>query len=149
MRNVYILLGSVVLAFSIGRYSVRSPEVHDIKSIQTDTKKDENRDTHRDTTITTIKTPDGTVKTVKTITEISDIETKTDTNQTRLSSHDSIPPKTGTINISGLVGNDFSKSWSLTPIYGISVTKEFLGPVTLGGYGLTNGIIGLSIGLNF
>jgi hypothetical protein len=34
-------------------------------------------------------------------------------------------------------------------MYGISVHREFIGPITLGAFGLTNGTVGLSIGVNF
>lgn len=52
------------------------------------------------------------------------------------------------INISALVANDFTRG-GFIPSYGIAVSKEFIGPITIGGFGLTNGIFGLSIGINF
>lgn len=35
------------------------------------------------------------------------------------------------------------------PLYGLSVNKEVLGPLTLGVWGRTNGSVGLSIGVSF
>ncbi len=35
------------------------------------------------------------------------------------------------------------------PVYGISVSKEVFGPFTAGAFGLTNGTLGLSLGINF
>ncbi len=52
------------------------------------------------------------------------------------------------INLSVLVANDFSRG-VLIPTYGISVSKEFIGPITLGVFGLTSGTLGASIGYNF
>lgn len=33
--------------------------------------------------------------------------------------------------------------------YGVSATKELIGPVTVGAFGLTSGVVGASIGINF
>ncbi len=52
------------------------------------------------------------------------------------------------VTISGLVATDLSQSIP-KPIYGAHVSKEFIGPISIGAFGLTNGIIGLSIGLSF
>lgn len=52
------------------------------------------------------------------------------------------------LNVSALVGNDFSRG-VFKVVYGVSVSKEVLGPVTVGIYGLTSGTVGVSIGLNF
>jgi hypothetical protein len=51
------------------------------------------------------------------------------------------------VNVSALAG--VSTTDSRKPVYGISVSKEFIGPITLGAFGLTNGIIGISVGVNF
>lgn len=52
-----------------------------------------------------------------------------------------------TINLSALVANDFTAIPK--PLYGLSISKEFLGPITVGAFGLTNGVVGLSLGYNF
>ncbi len=126
-----ILLSSVVMAtvFAFGRYSVKP-------TIQVQTVTKEVQTQHE--TIVTVKSPDGTTKTIETV----DTNTKTNEviQQTAI--------KTSKINVSVLVGNDFSKS-GIIPLYGISVNKELIGPITVGVFGLTNSTIGLSIGLNF
>lgn len=149
VRTYGIVLGLLVISFAAGRYSLRSPEIKTKDTVKTDIKKEIDRDIHTQTIVTTIKTSDGTIKTVQTIDTVSDTKTKIDTAKSETKTSDIIPLRYGTINVSGLVGNDFSTSWNLKPIYGVSVTKEFLGPITLGGYGLTNGVLGISIGLNF
>ncbi len=90
---------------------------------------------HTTTTIVTVKKPDGTTTT----TEKIDSKTKTNT---------VIVPPRPKLNVSVLVANDFSKN-SLQPLYGVSISKEVLGPVTAGAFALTNGTIGVSIGINF
>ncbi len=88
----------------------------------------------------TVTAPNGTVDTTTTTVDTT-LRVDTD-NKTVVST---VKPK---INISALVANDFSKG-ILRPVYGISASKEFIGPLTLGAFGLTNGTVGVSIGLNF
>ncbi len=95
------------------------------------------------TTHTVIKTIKDKAGREKTVTEIvSKIDTKTDTIISK-------PLESGRkTNISALVGNDFSKSLP-KPIYGVSFSREFIGPVTIGAFGFNNGLLGVSVGLNF
>jgi hypothetical protein len=89
----------------------------------------------------TITQPNGTVESTTTTTDKSD-KLVSDVNTAVVASTHS------TLNISALVANDFSRG-VLVPTYGVSVSKQLLGPVTVGGFGLTNGTIGISIGINF
>lgn len=141
----YKVIGSaaaLATAFAFGRYSAPvTPTVktHEITNTSESMKKDQ--DTHKKISIT--KKPDGTV-----ITDITvDTDTKTDANKnTDLKLDQTVtPPKRSTLNVSALGGYDFRKG----PVYGGSVSKEVLGPITIGGFGLTNGTVGVSIGLNF
>lgn len=90
------------------------------------------------TVVRTVTRPDGTSDTTTTIVDHS---IRTDTSKNIIVA---IP----FINVSGLVGNDLSKRGVL-PIYGVSINKEIIGPITIGAFGLTSGVIGLSVGLNF
>lgn len=58
------------------------------------------------------------------------------------------PTKTSTTNISLLAGTSSPKS-DIEFVYGVSASKELIGPITLGAWVLTNKSVGLSIGLNF
>lgn len=49
-------------------------------------------------------------------------------------------------NVSALAGID---AHTLTPIYGISATRQLVGPITAGAFALTNGVLGLSVGISF
>ena len=91
---------------------------------------------HTKTRTIRITDPKGNVR------EITDTDTTSKSTSTTVTV---IPPKT---NISVLVANDFSQSVA-KPIYGLSVTREVLGPVTVGVFGFTNSTIGVSIGYNF
>lgn len=120
-----VFIGALAILFAFGYFVYNSSPKTDIKE-----------DNHTVTTIVTVKKPNGTVTT----TEKIDSKTKTNTVI--------VPPKTGKINISVLVTNDFSKR-SLQPAYGMSISREILGPITVGAFGLTTGVVGVSIGINF
>lgn len=92
------------------------------------------------TTTHTITQPNGIVDT----TTVTDDHSKTSESDSKTA----IVIKQPTWNVSGLVANDFSKGVIL-PAYGVSVSKEILGPFSIGAFGLTNGTIGLSLGVNF
>lgn len=51
------------------------------------------------------------------------------------------------LNVSALAGVDVTSKFA--PVYGVHVTKQVLGPVTVGAYGLTTGIVGVSLGVTF
>lgn len=143
VKKAIILLVIAVVGFAFGRYSVQSKEITKTVENKVDTKTDIDKNTHKETTIT--KKPNGEEVTV--VVE----DTKTDISRTKESSTSSTAqvtvPARKTINISVLAANDYKNPFK--PIYGISFQKEFLGPITLGVWGLANSTIGLSIGLNF
>lgn len=109
---------------------------------KTDETKKENIvvETHTETT----KQPDGTTKVVTNTTEHEAITDHT----TDVHEVDKIPVKTGRLNVSLMGSLDVTKGLQ-TLDYGLAVTKEILGPITLGVYGMRSGVVGLSIGLDF
>lgn len=141
-----IFVASILVSFACGRYTVQAPEVKTTETVQQDVKKDVDKDTNTHQVEVKVQKPDGTVQT--TITTDTSTTAKVDTNVTTNTQikQDVIPPKTNTLNVSVLAGLDFARQ---TPVYGASVSKQLLGPITIGAFGLTNGIIGGSIGLNF
>jgi hypothetical protein len=145
----YVIYGVSALAiFAAGRYSNRLSPVTSNK--QTDTiKSDKNQDTetHTNTTVTTVKKPDGTITTVKKIDQIVSDKTKTDSTDSKISQNASTPQRASIMNVSVLGSPGFESGIKMN--YGVSVTKEVFGPLTVGGFGMTNGVIGVSIGLDF
>ncbi len=88
----------------------------------------------------TIKEPNGETNTTTTTTDTS---SKVD-----ITSHESITVKQPQWTVSGLVANDFSRGL-LVPTYGAQVQRQILGPINIGAFGLTNGTIGVSVGISF
>lgn len=127
---------ALLASFAIGRRSVSQPDI--TKTVTT--QEDKHKDLHE--TVVIVKAPDGTVTTTKTL------DTVTDTKKSSEVDLKQVAAKTSKINISALVGTDLTKS-GITPIYGVSANKEFIGPITIGVFGLTSGTVGITIGLNF
>lgn len=145
----YIAAGVLILvAFAGGRYSNRGVSVTSDSTTKTDLIVNQDKNTHTVTTTIQEKQPTGAVKTVTTVDTVTDTKTtaQKDTDKTKVETI--TPAKTSLINVSALVANDFSRGL-LVPTYGVSVNKELIGPITLGAFGLTSGIVGVSIGLNF
>lgn len=150
--KLYKIVGVIVVlavTFAAGRYSVNPPKIEE-KSKETVTK-DEKKDKEVQIKIVTIKEkrPDGT-ETETTTTE-KEIKSQTESKQvgTKEASYSSSPVPRKTLNVSALVGTDVVGGTFGQPVYGAAVTKEFIGPVTGGAWALTNGTLGVSIGINF
>lgn len=90
-------------------------------------------------TTTTVTNSKGTTKT----TTKRDIIDKTKTEKELV-----IVPRKSVLSVSALVSGNFVAN-RFEPIYGIAVSKEVFGPFTAGAFGLTNGTLGLSVGINF
>jgi hypothetical protein len=127
-----VILVALALMFALGRYSVPDNQV-----TTTDDKTAQN---HTITTIITLKKANGETSTTETI----DSKTKTK-EEDRIVQMEAAKSK---INVSALASVNVTKG-DMTPLYGISVSKEILGPVRVGVFGLTNGIVGVSVGLDF
>ncbi len=123
-----------VAALLIGVYIGYS--IHQKASTESVTQ--QNNITTRETT-TTVTNAKGTTKTT----------TKRDIiDKTKIEKELVIMPRKSVLNLSALATVD-PKAGRYVPIYGISVTKEVFGPFTAGAFGLTNGTLGLSVGINF
>jgi len=133
--SVVVVLG----AFATGRYSANSPTVK--TDIKTDTDTQAQRDTHKTTVIT--EDPKTKNKTI-TITEDTIVNTQT---VAKTDDKTTVTASKSIINISALAGLDTSRGF--VPVYGLSANKELIGPITVGAFGLTNGVIGVSVGFNF
>lgn len=97
-----------------------------------------------------VRTPDGTVTVDRTTDSRTDERVTTDSGTTVAEKTDArreatVTPRLPDWRVSGMVGT----GWPLAPIYGAHVERRILGPVTVGGWGLSSGVVGLSIGVEF
>jgi hypothetical protein len=149
---------AVVVSFAFGRYSVPTSVKTTSQTVNSDTKTnqnstDDNTDTHNSTTTTDTTTPDGTK--THTVTQSQDVDhdkkKDTSTTDTQLQSRTDTKEvvRSGSrTTISGLAMGKLSFS-SITPDYGVMVTKDILGPINAGLFGYKSGNVGISIGLTF
>ena len=129
--------------FALGRYSVDPPTVASTVNRVTTTDLDQDKDTHKKTVI--VKAPSGIETT--TITEDTVTDTKEHQDDVLKSATTVTPQKRIALNLSVLSG--VQPFVGLKPVYGVSVSKEVVGPVTAGLWGLSDGTVGISVGLDF
>lgn len=141
---VFILM---LLSFGCGRYSITgSSKTVETKAGDKKTSDDTQKNEHKVTREVT--KPDGT----KVVTVVDDTNVvKHDTAD--ISSSSSLTKETTrggkTLTVSALAGTKVSFSSPLTPVYGGMISKEILGPISVGAWGLSNGVCGVSVGLGF
>lgn len=155
-NKIYIFIGYTLLVFASGRYTIPEKVVTKTVTVEVEKKSDDmdvdtKNDTHNQvTTITDVK-PDGEKITTTTTThDISSDVNKDDKKITDNNKSDENMKETthasDKITLSAIGGLDLR---TFQPIYGASLTKPVLGPLTLGLFGLSNGSCGLSVGVTF
>lgn len=134
--KIIVFTVSLVAAFAAGRYAAPTKVVTETKIVEVETTKRK-----KDIIIHEITRPDGTKEKN---TEIKERETKND----RISSDETrtITRASDKVTILGLAGVDFTSPGSK---YGASISKPIIGPVTIGAFYLTPGMVGLGLGLTF
>jgi hypothetical protein len=148
--------GAVVVitisSFAVGRYTVPEKIKIETKVVEVEKKisdVDQNKNEHKKVVVVEVKQPNGTdtittttqddVKTdVKTDTKVTD-DTTTDTTKT-------VTKSNANLNLSVMGGINILNPSQL--LIGGSVTKQIIGPFTLGIWGLSNATAGVSIGVN-
>lgn len=131
-----IIISVVALAVAYAAGMHRVP-----KSVEASKEEEVKRETTTHEVTEVVKLPSGETRTITT-TDKSSItdKTKKEDKKTIVS--------TSKINVSAIAGiNVIDPSKGLS--YGISVSKEIAGPITAGLWGLNNGTVGLSLGINF
>lgn len=138
-----IVVVALAVSFASGRFLTPVKTV--IKTVEVEKKtEDTHKEKHKKTTI--IEHPDGSKETIITDDVESDKKTKDETKNT---SDTEITRSSSRLNISALAGGQISFSQPMPLALGASVTKDILGPVSVGLWGLNNGMGGVSIGLSF
>ncbi len=140
-RRIIISAVVVAAAFAAGRYTVPT-NTTDVST------KHENVDTttnkRKETTTTETVRPDGTKETVT--------HTVEDTDRKKVKREETVNTveterSNSKLSVSALAGVDVRSPTGV--IIGAHVTTALIGPVTLGVFGLQNGTVGMSVGLNF
>lgn len=159
-NKVIAAVVSLLVAFAAGRHSVPVSVKTEVKTAETekkasDTKTVTDRDRHKKTDIITVERPDGTKETHTVITDDTDTTRKTDSkSNTEIAKASDSKSETvrssGHLNLSVLAGGKISFSSSpIMPVYGACVSRNLVGPITIGLFGLSDGVGGVAVGLDF
>jgi hypothetical protein len=151
---IIVFVVAVACAFASGRLLAPVKVVTKVVEVEkkvetTATQKDE----HKETTVVETQRPDGTKQTTTKIVEDASTHAKTaETDQTNKSSVSEVTRDSSSLSISLLAGAPLTLNGGLgvgLPAYGVHVSKRILGPISVGAFGFSNGLAGVSVGLSF
>lgn len=148
----------VLISFAFGRYSAPEKVRIETKIVEVEKKKEvvvgsKDRNKKKTVTVTEITRPDGThekttVTVEETQTEVKERRKETSGTTTTTDSTNETTYKAAQTHLVVLVGGNVADLTS-GPVYGVAVSRNVLGPITLGAFGLTNKSLGVSLGLTF
>src|SRR5689334_20262072 len=138
--KVIISISVIILAFATGRFSVptstKETKVELLAEKVNLVKKTKKK---KHTVIVETTKPNGEKEKRTEITYNSSNNVQKDSDKKSEISTTKQVTRASEVTVSVLLGGSFS---NLTPVYGLSVTKPVLGPVTVGIWGLQSGILG-------
>jgi cytoskeletal protein RodZ len=138
-NKVLITVVLIIVAFVVGRQTTPEKVRTEVKTITVE----KIVEVERRTKTTTVKKPDGTTVTTTT----TDTKSKSDTNKSITDKvAESTSSKKSIVNISMMAK---IKAAPTMITYGVSVSKEILGPITVGVFGMTDKTFGITLGMNF
>lgn len=157
--KVVIVVVALAGSFAAGRYLAPQKikiETKTVEVIKTVIQKEKavQKDTHKETTITETTKPDGTKETKTVVVEDNKIKKDTTTvkhedTTTNTDTKKEIVKTTSRLNISALAGVPISLQGLGSFTVGAHVSKDLIGPVSFGVWGLSSGTVGISAGLTF
>jgi hypothetical protein len=154
-----IIIGIIlaVVIFALGRYSATySSKTESTKSTADEKKSSEKEEESKKKKQTRkeITRPDGT-KEVIIVDEEETKKKKSDTDSSKKSETSTekkevVSGSKSRLTLSVLGGTKLSFSGeALTPVYGGMISKDLIGPINMGLFGLSNGLAGVSLGVSF
>jgi hypothetical protein len=149
MKNK-IIIGSFLLlvSFAFGRYSASYMTSKSSSTTTSDTQIEDQSLTKIHTVIVTLEKPNGDKQTTEIIDDNTIKNDKKDEESTNKTQTEKTQGEGNTkYNLSVFAVTSVKKLEE--PNYGLEVSKEILGPITMGVFGINNGQIGVSIGINF
>jgi hypothetical protein len=152
--KIIIAVVAVATAFATGRYTVPTKVIEVTKVVEVEKKtKDKDQKVDKDTKKTTTIVEEPTGKKTTTIVEEDKVNKDTSTKETddKTKTDNSFKEvlKSSPLSVSALFGGPLPGSGPFQMVYGLHVSKQVLGPITVGAFGMTNRTVGFSLGLNF
>lgn len=157
MKKYLIALGVAIaiaaLGFAFGRYSAPTQikEIEKIKVVTVE-KKVEKAVEKKDVKVVVTEKPDGTKITETTDLSTTTTDTNTDTNTNSTTDKTKITTfKKPNWRIGAIAGLDIHTSSfsAVKPVYGALVERRILGPISVGGMGMSNGTFGIVLSVEF
>jgi hypothetical protein len=159
-KTVFFICATFIIGVSIGRFTspkkvITKTETQVVTKevVKWKVKKDTQVNKDKEVVIVETKYPDGTIKTEKRIIDKGKITVQLDkhgqatTNTNIISNTTSVKEyNTNNLLISGMISPDIRSS---TLRYGLLVQKRLIGPIFIGGFGVLNSGVGVTIGLSF
>lgn len=156
--KVIIVMALMAVSAAAGRFTVPTKVVIETKTVEIIKEvkvkdKDSIKNRHKNTTIVVDTHPDGSSTKTTTISDNTSSEkheTATSTKESDITdtAHKQVESDSSRVSISVLAGvNPFSPQSGIT--YGGHISSKVLGPITIGLFGLTSGIIGPTVGITF
>ena len=143
-----VIVSSSILAFAVGRYTARKEAQIIVRIVEVEkkhTQVEENKEIKRHEERVITETPDGT-KTTKTVVDtVTDAKKTAETKQESKTISD-VKVKES-FRIYGIAG--YRLRAPREPIYGAGASAKVLGPVEAGVMGLTDGTVGVTVGISF
>ena len=157
--KVGISVVALAAAFGAGRWATPEKIVIQTKTVEVekkveDTKKDVAQHVHKTTKTVVVDKPNGEKDTSTEVVEDDNNDTKTDDKVVDNKTSDTESTKTTSyasskVSVMGMFGSQLSLPPFSPPVYGLSITKPVWGPLTVGAWGLSSGVAGISLGLTF
>lgn len=148
---VLLALGTLLVGVVAGRYLAPTKVITEVKTVEVEKKTkevDTNKTKH--TTVKEVIKPDGTKTTETETTEETSQQAKSkETQSIATDSKTETTYRQPRTTVSILAARSSGSITSLEIFYGASVTHNILGPINVGAFGFTNGVVGVSLGLTF
>lgn len=154
LKKLLGVVGVFAVGLAVGYYSLPAKVVtKEVVKVEIREVEKKVTDKHTDRVIVVVETkkPDGTIVTEKRIVDKSTIETKTDKSTDTKSESNKETTKEYAKNqysLRALVAKDLT-NLAAPLVFGAAFDRKFFGPITVGVFGFSSGLGGVSVGLNF
>lgn len=146
---IFIIAALIILSFSFGRYSAPEKIKIETKTVTVEVEKVKtNENTDNSKTVTEIIRPDHTIIKRTRYDKKTDKITQTITESRKEVQESKEITKGSKVTIAALGSLNLTHLTSGIT-YGLSASKPFLGPITMGIFGFTDSSFGLSMGVEF
>lgn len=146
--QIIIAVIALIVAFASGRWLAPTKIKTVVQTVTVETKTtNQDANSHEKKIVTETDKPDGTKTIITTVTQDSDTKTiATDNTSSSTTSSKEIDRSSSRTNIYALGGLHFGDN---QPVYGAMVSRDVVGPISIGVFGFSNLTFGAAVGVSF